>query len=67
MEHVSHHPSLGSPRYGVMLEIPDLRFWLICGFPYVLFYLEQNEYVDVLRILHQHLDLPAFLQEDETS
>ena len=36
--HIGRHPAAGSPRYAHELSLPDLRFWLLPGCPYVVFY-----------------------------
>ena len=63
---VSHRPGIGSPRYAVELDWPGLRTHPIERFPSLIFYLEQAEHLDVLRVLHAHRDIPASLQDAET-
>jgi plasmid stabilization system protein ParE len=31
------------------------------GYPYILFYIERDDYLDAIRLLHQHSDIPAQL------
>ena len=64
LEHIEHHPGTGSPRYGNLLDTPGLRSWLVSRFPHVLFYVEHDDYLDVIRLLHQHSDIPAHLQHE---
>ena len=45
--HIGRHPAAGSPRYAHELNLPDLRFWLVPGYPYVVFYVECDDHVDV--------------------
>lgn len=60
--HLAEHPGTGSPRYGRQLDMTGLRCWFTTGFPYAVFYLERDTRVDVIRVLHQHADLPAHLR-----
>jgi toxin ParE1/3/4 len=58
---IGQAPKAGTPRYRVLLNIPGLRAALVDRFPYVVFYIEHTRYIDVIRVLHQHRDLPAIL------
>jgi toxin ParE1/3/4 len=64
LAHIAEFPGTGSPRYGKLFDTPGLRFWLVSKFPYVLFYIERDYHVDVIRVLHQHSDIPTQLQFD---
>lgn len=57
--HLRRHPATGSPRYGVQLGIPGLRSWPIKRFPYVIFYIDQDDRVVVIRVLHHAQDIPS--------
>ena len=57
-EHISHVPRSGSLRYAEILDIDGLRYWPYQRFHYLVFYREQAEHIDVLRILHAHRDIP---------
>ena len=61
--HISRHPSSGSPRYAHELNLPGLRSWPLTRYPYLLFYVEQPDHVDVWRVLHSHRDIPAWMAE----
>lgn len=50
--HISAHPGSGSPRYAIELDLPDVRFWRLKRFPYLVFYIERETEVDVWRVLH---------------
>jgi toxin ParE1/3/4 len=54
-------PRIGSPRYSHELNIAGLRFQKMGRFPYLIFYVEHEEYIDVLRVLHEHRDMPSEL------
>lgn len=62
LHHITHFPGTGSPRYGELFDTPGLRSWLLSRFPFVLFYVEREDHLDVIRLLHQHADIPAQLQ-----
>lgn len=62
--YIEDNPGSGSPRYSELLDAPGLRFWLLNRFPYVLFYVERDDHLDVIRLLHQHADIPAKLEGD---
>ena len=61
--HISRHPSSGSPRYAHELNLPGLRSWSLTRYPYLLFYVEQPDHVDVWRVLHSLRDIPAWMAE----
>lgn len=64
LDHITRFPSTGSPRYGELLDTPGLRSWLLTRFPFIMLYVERDDHLDVLRLLHQHADIPAHLQSD---
>ena len=61
--HISRHPSSGSSGYALELNLPGLRSWPLTRYPYLLFYIEQPDHVDVWRVLHSHRDIPAWMAE----
>ena len=63
--HLAAHPASGSPRYGHELDLPGLRYQPLTRFPYLVFYVEQHDHVDVWRILHGQRDIPVLLREAE--
>lgn len=62
--HLAHHPASGSQRYALELNLPELRFWPLLRYPYVLFYVERTDHVDVWRVLHAQRDIPAWMRDD---
>lgn len=64
LEHISTNPGTGSPRYAHELNIPNLRTWPITCLPYLLLYIEHDDFVDLLRVMHMSRDIPASLQID---
>lgn len=63
--HVGRYPSSGSARYSVELGIPALRWWQLERFPYLVFYVERDDHIDVWRVLHGHRDIPAGMRDPE--
>ena len=62
-DHMSRHPATASLRYAHELDLPELRFWPLRRFPYLVFYVDRPDHVDVWRILHGERDIPAWLNE----
>jgi toxin ParE1/3/4 len=54
-------PATGSPRFGHELELPGLRSRKIARFPFLIFYLQREDHIDVWRILHAQRDIGAWL------
>jgi toxin ParE1/3/4 len=63
MRHVAAHASTGSPRYAAELNLPGLRFRSLKRFPYLIFYVEHDDCIDVLRVLHGAMNIPAWMTE----
>jgi toxin ParE1/3/4 len=61
--HLGRQPASGSPRYAHDLNIPGLRFWPLGRFPYLVFYVEVRDHVDIWRVLHGRRDIPAWMRE----
>ncbi len=62
LAHVTQNPASGSRRYAMPLQLEGVRFWPVQGFPYLIFYIDRDTHVDVLRVLHAQRDIPAWLQ-----
>lgn len=62
--HVARHPAAGSPRYALELNLPGLRSWPLSPHPYLVFYVERAEYIDVWRVLHARRDIPERIQDE---
>ncbi len=60
---IGRHPEAGSPRYSYELDIPDLRCWPIKRYPYLAFYVEQSDHIDLWRVLHARRDIPDWLSD----
>ncbi|TPK54029.1 type II toxin-antitoxin system RelE/ParE family toxin [Mesorhizobium sp. B2-4-9] len=59
---LASHPASGSLRYGYEIGLPGLRSVQVRRYPYLIFYLEQTGHIDVWRVLHAKMDIPAWLQ-----
>lgn len=63
--HLGRQPATGSPRYGHDLNLPGLRSWPLSRYPFLVFYVERTDHVDVWRVLHGQRDIPAWMQQPE--
>jgi len=63
--HIGSHPATGSPRYAHELNLPGLRSWPLTRYPYLIFYVERADHIDIWRVLHGHRNIPAWMQEPE--
>jgi len=61
--HIVRYPASGSPRYAHSLDLPGLRTWPLKRFPYLVFYMERDDHIDVWRVLHQERDIPKWMGE----
>ena len=59
--HVGRFPSAGSPRYALELNLPELRCWPVPGYPWLVFYVERDDHIDIWRVLHSQRDIPAWM------
>ena len=62
--HIQRAPATGSPRYAHELNLPGLRFWVCTRYPYLVFYIELADRVEVWRVLHAKRDIPAWLGDE---
>ena len=60
---IGRAPALGSPRFSVALEIPGLRCRTTKSLPYLVFYIERDGDICVVRVLHQKRDIPAAVED----
>jgi toxin ParE1/3/4 len=63
--HLRRYPASGSARYAGELALPGLRTWPLKRYPYLIFYVEGANEIDVWRVLDGRRDIPAWLQEPE--
>ncbi|MFZ3139175.1 type II toxin-antitoxin system RelE/ParE family toxin [Polaromonas sp.] len=62
--HIARHPATGSPRYAHELNISGLRSWSLNRYPYLVFFVEREDHIDVWRVLHGQRDIPAWLDAE---
>ena len=62
--HIARHPATGSPRYAHELNIPGLRSWPLTRYPYLVFFVEREDHIDVWRVLHGQRYIPAWLDAE---
>ncbi len=58
---ISNMPGIGSPRVEELTEIPGLRRAPVEGFPCGWFYVEHDDFIDVLRLLADRQELTQLL------
>jgi toxin ParE1/3/4 len=56
-------PGIGSPRYAGPLNLLGLRSHPTRRFPYLVFYVERPDRIEVWRVLHAQRDIPAYFSE----
>jgi len=49
---IGRHPASESPRYAHEFNLPGLRLWPLTRYPYLVFYIEHSEHIDIWRVLH---------------
>lgn len=62
---IGRHPGTGSARYAHELDLPGLLAWPLTRYPYLVFYVERPDHLDVWRVLHGQRDIPAWMQESD--
>ena len=65
--HIASHPGTGSPRYAVKLNIGGLRFWPLGRYPYLVFYFEMPNHIDVVRVVHGAMEISQALDIRHTA
>lgn len=60
---IAEHPGIGSPRYAHELNLPGLRHRRLARFPWLVFYVERDDHIDVWRVIDARCDIPAWLDD----
>jgi toxin ParE1/3/4 len=60
---ISEFPALGSPYYRGALDIENLRHLPLRRYPFIVFYIEREDHVDIWRVIHGQRDIPFWLQD----
>ena len=63
--HIGRNPATGSQRYAHELNLPGLRSWPLTHYPYLVFYVERNDHIDVWRVLQVQRDIPAWMNDPD--
>lgn len=63
--HITRHPPTGSLLCAHELNLPGLRAWALMRHPYLVFYVERPDHIDVWRVLHGQRDIPAWMKEPD--
>ena len=63
--HISRHPGTGSPRYAHELMLPGLRHRRLARFPWLGFYVERDDHIDIWRVLDARRDIPTWLDDPD--
>jgi len=66
-EFLSRNAATGSPRYGHELGLAGLRSWPLTTYPFLVFYLEREDNIDVWRVLHTRRDIPQRMAEPDSN
>ena len=67
LDQIELDPGIGSPVLGRRLGIPGLRTWQVAKFPLLWFYFEQDDHLDVVRLLGERQDVAAILGAEFTA
>ena len=59
---ISRNPDIGSLRYAHELNLPGLRFLPLVRYPYLVFYIQRDDHIDVWRVLQGQRDIPAWMR-----
>ena len=62
IEAIGERPGTGSPRHGRELEMSGLRSRPVARFPFLIFYREHEDRVEVLRVIQAQRNIPAVLR-----
>ncbi len=61
---IQRMPAMGSPRLGLLCDVPGLRSWRVKEFPMQWLYFEAEDHLDVVRLLGDQQDIAAILGAD---
>jgi toxin ParE1/3/4 len=62
---ISSDAKLGSLRYAEFVSLPGLRNRKLRRFPHAVFYIEYDDHIEVVRVLHSARNIPAWLSEPD--
>ena len=61
---IGRRPTFGSPAFAEHLDVPGLRHQSVPHFPYLVFYVEIDAAVVIVRVLHERRDVLGELGTD---
>ena len=61
LEPIQNMPAMGSPRVGLLCEIPGPRAWRVTDSPVQWLYFEAKDHLDVVRLLADRQNIVAIL------
>ena len=59
---IAARPGIGSVRFASALDLEGLRTVPVKRFPYLIFYVELENQIEIWRVLHTSRDVPAAFQ-----
>ncbi len=62
---IARNPGIGSPRWAHAVGMAGLRSLPVGRFPWLVFYVELEDRIEIWRVLHGARDMPALLAEPE--
>ncbi|WP_269514851.1 type II toxin-antitoxin system RelE/ParE family toxin [Brevundimonas subvibrioides] len=62
---IATEPQIGSTRYAHELGVERLRSRRLKHFPYLVFYVELDDRIEVWRVLHAQRDIPRRIDDGE--
>ena len=69
LRQIQRMPAMGSPRLGLLCEIPGLRSWRVKGglpgCPMKWLYIDAADHLDVVRLLGDRQDITAILTTED--
>lgn len=65
-EKIAEFPAIGSLRYSHIHLLNNVRVWAISKFDsHIIFYVERENHIDVIRVLHSSMDIPSLFNDME--
>lgn len=64
---LARNPGIGSLRHAAWVAMPGMRCWPLRPWPHLIFHMERERRVHVVRLLHGARELPASLAEPDTA
>lgn len=62
---IASAPQMGSTRYDDDADLGGVRFWTLRRYPYLIFYYDLGDRLDVWRVLHASRDIAKALREPD--